>query len=59
MPDSLSPLAFVIVEAAGQQRGFEEQIHTVVGIGGKPLQRLKRLLQGSGGGGIGLGGLAG
>ena len=49
----------MIVEAAGQQRGFEEQIHTVVGIGGKPLQRLKRLLQGSGGGGIGLGGLAG
>ncbi len=49
----------MIVEAIGQQGGFQEQIHTVVGVGGEPLQRLKLLLQGSGGGGIGLGSLAG
>jgi hypothetical protein len=59
MPDSLSPLAFVIVEAAGQQGGFQDQICTVVSVGGEPLQRLQLVLQGSGGGGIGLGGLAG
>ena len=55
----------MVVEAAGQQGGFQEQIHLLVGLIAEPLQRLQLLLQGSGGGGIhlsrfaGQGGLAG
>jgi hypothetical protein len=54
-----SPLAFVFVEAAGQQGCLQEQVHLLVGVVSEPLQRLQINLHGSGGGGVSLGGLAG
>jgi hypothetical protein len=51
----LSPLASVVVKAAGQQGDLQEQIRLLISLISQPLQWLQFLLEGSGGGVIGLG----